>query len=410
MIKFRFLFKYFLLSLPVIIISIYVVAEENTSQISYYRGYAWDGKIMARDDKTGKSWEVYSSDEWEPLFPMISPDGKKLTFWQIEKRWFENQYDEQKLKDLKVENARLSVVDLETKKITVIIPSSISTTYSNIPSQPSWSPDSWKIIVSAGLNYKGKRQGNLFIVDADGKNLHPVFEDKKFANFPVWISEDSIAYKMGIKNLRGDVVCVYNLLSKQEKEIYRGPYIHEEISVSHDRKKLILDKKIELDLESGEKMELTQKVVPGLNIKADAGKAWEIDEKSLPKVTPAEFKTSGDGLTVYDTKNNLMWPIDPTKTGLKHYTWEDAKKACENLNYAGYDDWRLPSLTELRSLLDPASYDDKLFSCNKKGIFWSSTPFENNDEMVWSVIPETEALHLTYKSNMVVTMPVRSIK
>lgn len=400
----------FLLILSVIFISINVVAEDNGFKISYYRGNAWDGKIIAKDVQTGKSWEVYSSDKWEPLFPVISPDGKKLTFWQIEKRWFENQYDEQKLKDLKVENARLSVFDLDTKNITVIIPSSISNTFSNIQSPPTWSPDSMKIIVSAGLIYKGERQGNLFMVDSDGRNLHPVFEGKKFANFPVWISQDLIAYKMGARNLRGDIVCLYNLITKEEKEIYRGPYIHEEIKVSSDRKKLILDNKIELDLESGEKIELTRKVVPGLNVKPDAGKAWEIDEKSLPKVTPAEFKASGDGLTVSDMKNNLMWPTDPIKTGIKYYIWEDAKKACENLNYAGYDDWRLPSLIELRSLLDPASYDDKLFTVNKKGIFWSSTSFENNDEMVWSVIPESGELHLTYKSNMVVTMPVRSIK
>jgi hypothetical protein len=215
---------------------------------------------------------------------------------------------------------------------------------------------------------------------------------------------------MNIKNLRGDIVCVYNLLSKEEKEIYRGPYIHEEIRVSNDGKKLILDKKIEVDLQSGEKKDLTKKVIPGLHIKDESGKAWEIDEKSLSKVTPAEFKASDDGLTVSDMRNNLMWIIDPIKSGIKFYSWENAKKACDDLVYAGYDDWRLPSLTDLRSLLDPVSYDDKIFSCNKKGIFWSSTPFENNDEMVWSVIPESGELRLIYKSDMVYTMPVRSIK
>lgn len=402
--------RYFLLSLFVIFILNHVAADENPSLISYYSPIGWDGKIMAKDEKTGKTWEVYASDEWQPLFPTVSPDGKKIAFWQIEIRWFENQYDEQKLIDLKVGNARLSVFDIKTKELIVAIPSSISTTYSNIAGPPSWSLDSQKIIISAGLNYNGKKQVNIFIVDSDGNNLHPVFENNKFATDTVWITKDTIAYKMGIKNLHGDIVCIYNLISKEEMEIYRGPYIHEGINVSHDRKKLILDKIIEIDLESGEKKDLTLKVAPGLKIKADSRKAWEIDEKSLPKVTPAEFVASGDGLTVSDMKNKLMWPVNPQKTGLKYYTWEEAKKVCEDLVYAGYDDWRLPSLKDLRSLLDPVSYDENIFSCNKKGIFWSSTPFENNDEMVWSVIPETGELHLIYKSNMVITMPVRSIK
>ncbi len=33
-------------------------------------------------------------------------------------------------------------------------------------------------------------------------------------------------------------------------------------------------------------------------------------------------------------------------------SWKDALASCESLDYAGYDDWRLPNVSELLSLVD----------------------------------------------------------
>lgn len=48
-----------------------------------------------------------------------------------------------------------------------------------------------------------------------------------------------------------------------------------------------------------------------------------------------------------DTSTCLMWQ-DPLFVDRR--AWADAAAACETLDLAGYDDWRLPTLDELRTL------------------------------------------------------------
>lgn len=55
-----------------------------------------------------------------------------------------------------------------------------------------------------------------------------------------------------------------------------------------------------------------------------------------------------------DNVTGLMWVTNPgTDAGMGGtYTWDNALLACENLNYAGYTDWRLPNVRELASIID----------------------------------------------------------
>ncbi|MDC7223914.1 MAG: DUF1566 domain-containing protein [Spirochaetales bacterium] len=59
------------------------------------------------------------------------------------------------------------------------------------------------------------------------------------------------------------------------------------------------------------------------------------------------YVDNGDG-TVSDLATGLMW----TKDDMGPMNWKEALLACEDLRYAGYDDWRLPQIKELISLVD----------------------------------------------------------
>lgn len=80
------------------------------------------------------------------------------------------------------------------------------------------------------------------------------------------------------------------------------------------------------------------------------------------------FVDNGDG-TVSDLATGLMWLQDD----VLNVNWQQALAWAENLEYAGYADWRLPNAKELQSIVDysrsPATSDspaiDPVFSCSE---------------------------------------------
>ncbi|WP_139786637.1 DUF1566 domain-containing protein, partial [Desulfamplus magnetovallimortis] len=97
------------------------------------------------------------------------------------------------------------------------------------------------------------------------------------------------------------------------------------------------------------------------------------------------FVDNGDG-TVSDEVTGLMWQqIDDGITR----NWEDACQACEDLELAGYDDWRTPSVEELRSIVDYTMYNqsvsDGVFNNVKSNYYWSSSTHAVYVDHAWHV-------------------------
>ena len=89
----------------------------------------------------------------------------------------------------------------------------------------------------------------------------------------------------------------------------------------------------------------------------------------------ARYTDNGDG-TVTDTYTGLTWQ----KAGSASIQfWEQALAYCEGLNLAGYTDWRLPTIKELRSLADYSRYNPAIDTTNfpdtVSSFYWSSTTY-----------------------------------
>ena len=92
---------------------------------------------------------------------------------------------------------------------------------------------------------------------------------------------------------------------------------------------------------------------------------------------PKKFKINEsvpEEKTVIDENLGIEWQqIIPTEG----YNWDNAAKYCEELNYGGHDDWRVPTIKELFSIVDISTnhaIDTTYFPDTPTGsYFWSSS-------------------------------------
>jgi Ca2+-binding RTX toxin-like protein len=109
-----------------------------------------------------------------------------------------------------------------------------------------------------------------------------------------------------------------------------------------------------------------------------------------PEYGENDFTDNGDG-TITDTATGLMWQQLDSGTGLD---WSESLAYCETSTEAGYDDWTLPDVKQLQSIVDytrsPATTNsaaiDPIFDATtitdeggdtNWGFYWSSTTHAN---------------------------------
>ncbi len=111
------------------------------------------------------------------------------------------------------------------------------------------------------------------------------------------------------------------------------------------------------------------------------------------------FQDNGDG-TVADASTGLEWLQADDGQGRN---WEGALSYCENLTLGNHDDWRLPDVHELVSLVDYTKHRpaiDEVFSSQSLQ-YWSSTPEERQyfssgfANQAWTVSFENGFVHST---------------
>jgi serine/threonine protein kinase len=119
----------------------------------------------------------------------------------------------------------------------------------------------------------------------------------------------------------------------------------------------------------------------------------------------------GDSPVVIDHKTDLMW-YDGESTG--ELTFNDAEKWLKNLNkdaYAGYSDWRFPTLEEAASLLrnkedEKEKHIDPIFSGNSS-IIWTSDRFSSNK--LWIILFKAGIAEISHQDKQNQVCPVRTL-
>jgi len=126
------------------------------------------------------------------------------------------------------------------------------------------------------------------------------------------------------------------------------------------------------------------------------------------------FVDNGNG-TVTDNCTKLMWQTTPVNR-----TWSSALQYCESLSLGGNDDWRLPNIFELITLIDfgkgscNGNQPDAMhsvFGDGRYGTTWSSTTSVCRPEEAWYVwFHEGKVDHEVGKSHARGVRAVRSVQ
>ncbi len=146
----------------------------------------------------------------------------------------------------------------------------------------------------------------------------------------------------------------------------------------------------------------------------DAPAENQVERKdSVPEAAakePIEAKQlKQQGNTITDTASGLMWKhcaeglsgVNCENGKTERYTWDDAVKRFKHVEYAGYSDWRMPTIHELKTLVYCSKGKDKNGNCNEgsekptinqqifpnttANWFWSGSPGADDSDYAWLV-------------------------
>jgi len=107
-------------------------------------------------------------------------------------------------------------------------------------------------------------------------------------------------------------------------------------------------------------------------------------------------------LTWKDPKSGLEWQYDSPG----EMTWQAALEYADLLSLDGKSDWRLPTVSDLETLLDRGVLYYELRPIVREDVpfrdtlsYWSSTTFEDHTNNAWIVMFDGAYLLSYYKSN-----------
>ena len=90
---------------------------------------------------------------------------------------------------------------------------------------------------------------------------------------------------------------------------------------------------------------------------------------------------------VLDTTTSLLWQDAPINKE-EAITFKEAQNFCKHLEVGKYKHFRLPTLSELQSIVDYNNYDPAIlkgFKYVESTSYWTITPFVDDATEVWTI-------------------------
>ena len=136
----------------------------------------------------------------------------------------------------------------------------------------------------------------------------------------------------------------------------------------------------------------------GLSAGGVKASALAVPVTALPEAVAEKKPAAQPGYTVYnpvgissvtvDNRTGLIWITNPDDAGIGGtYDRQGAIAACDELNYAGYTDWRLPKPSELTGIINvsgPYPANQSYFM-NTKTRYWTSSHPVLSAAYAWSL-------------------------
>lgn len=110
--------------------------------------------------------------------------------------------------------------------------------------------------------------------------------------------------------------------------------------------------------------------------------------------------------TVIDKATGLTWAANGSQAGCNNgnvIAWAEAIDYALALSFAGFNDWRLPNIKELQSIIDysrsfPCIYPELSAAANSTA-HWTSTTYKTTTTNAWLVYFDNGVCHVTLKLN-----------
>lgn len=90
---------------------------------------------------------------------------------------------------------------------------------------------------------------------------------------------------------------------------------------------------------------------------------------------------ASDGLQ-WEHRDENFWNFH---THDRRFWHKDAKKYCQQLTDGGHYDWRLPTLDEMKSLLQLTVRHRRGLAGVERAIYWTATPYDEEGHRFWAV-------------------------